>query len=216
MLQDNKVVNSLNVKSEFKAEATEKETGFFFSQNRLLIYFLKIAVILSPLIYLLLWNVIIRSGFQPIWQQILQMLSASSGANWANVHVAAQPEAIVWRMGVIPVYWSKVGNLSPYHNVFSLFYVAYLSISVFKTGRIRSLKLQSLRSTLSYENMKRFWVVFGLIAFLTTSFSTIPFFSDLFFLTYYFVYIASIALAPLSLYLYWKKRKERTQNFSEI
>jgi len=207
MLQDKGVVNSLNGKGESEAEATRKVTKVSFSHSRVLTYFMKIAVIISPLIYLVLWNVIIRSGFQPIWQQILQILSASSGANWANVHVAAQPEAIVWRMGVIPVYWSRVGDLYPYHNAFSLFYAAYLSISVFKVERIRGLKLQSLRSALSYENMKRFWVVFGLVAFLTTSFSTMPFFSDLFFLAYYFIYIASIALAPLSLYLYWKKRK---------
>ena len=212
MSQNNRDPSRADIQKYTTTDFTGKRPKYIAFTGRARTYLVKVAVLISPIIYLFLWNMVIRHGFPSILKQFLRVISFSSSANWANVQVAAYPEVVVWRMKVIPIYWSRVGNLSPYHTLFSLFYLVYVSNSIVKIGRMKmggmkNFRLKKIGNIVNFGNVKKFWIVFGVIAFLTTSFSTFPFFSDLFVLAYYFAYLVSFAVAPISLYLFWKKRK---------
>jgi hypothetical protein len=107
-------------------------------------------------------------------------------------------------MRFIPVYWSKVGNLMPYHTLFSVAYIFYIAVTFFRVGRM-GLNIKDKITSINYNTIKKFWLIFGVIAFLTTSFSTVAILSDLFALIYYFAYIISLPMVPITLYV-WNRR----------
>lgn len=187
--------------------------------NRLPLFILKATLIFSPFFYISLWNHIIRHGLLFKIGSILRLASSVIfSQDMAKVHVSAYPEAVVWRMGFIPTYWSKIGDLTPYHYLFSFGYFFYIATLIYQAGWVKSLNIQKILTLIDFEFVKKFWLVFGVIAFLTTSLSSVAFLSDLLALVYYFIYIISLPMVPLSIYI-WSRRKkrfERKLNTSEV
>jgi hypothetical protein len=174
------------------------------SAGRVRKYLLSIIVIISPVFYVILWNLIIRYDLLSIIKIPFRYLTTTFFQTWAEVRLGAHPEAIVWRMRVIPVYWSKVGNLMPYHTLFSVAYIFYIAVTFFRVGRM-GLNFKEKITSINYNTVKKFWLIFGVIAFLTTSLSTVAFLSDLFALIYYFTYLISLPMVPLTVYV-WNRR----------
>jgi hypothetical protein len=161
-------------------------------------------VIISPVFYIILWNLIIRYDLLSIIKIPFRYLTTTFFQTWAEVRLGAHPEAVVWRMRFIPVYWSKVGNLMPYHTLFSVAYIFYIAVTFFRVGRM-GLNFKDKITSINYNTIKKFWLIFGVIAFLTTSLSTVAILSDLFALIYYFVYLISLPMVPLTVYV-WNRR----------
>jgi hypothetical protein len=174
---------------------------------------LRLVLLLSPLFYVLLWNLVIRYNLTAILDLTFRLISSSASQEWAKVQVSAFPEVVVWRMRVIPIYWSEYGNLSAFHTLFSIAYLFYLATSLLQLGRIRNLNVPRRLSFLDLSFVKKFWLAFGAIAFLTTSLSEVAFLADLLALIYYVLYLVSLPMAPISLYIWWKKggKKETAQ-----
>lgn len=168
-------------------------------------YAVKFILIISPVLYVLLWNLIVRYQLLSIITLPFRMISSPVTQEWAKIRVGASAEVVVWRRGIIPAYWSKMGDLTPFHTVFSIAYLFYISTNIFKVGRIKNLKTVKGLAFLNFAFVKKFWLVFGLIAFLTTSLSTVAILSDLLALIYYVAYLISLPMAPITLYLYGKR-----------
>jgi hypothetical protein len=169
---------------------------------------LRSILVASPLIYVLLWNLIVKHHLLSLIMLPFRLISSSVTAEWAKVQVGARPEAVVWRMGTIPVYWSEIGNLQPFHTLFSATYLFYIATSIFPMGWILNLNIQKKITFLNFNFVKRFWLGFGVIAFLTTTLSTVAFVADLLSLIYYVMYLVSLPMVPISLYLWGKKAKK--------
>ncbi len=174
------------------------------SASRARKHLLSIIVIISPVFYIILWNLIIRYDLLSIIKIPFRYLTTTFFQTWAEVRLGAHPEAVVWRMRFIPVYWSKVGNLMPYHTIFSVAYIFYIAVTFFRVGRM-GLNFKDKITSINYNTIKKFWLIFGVIAFLTTSLSTVAILSDLFALIYYFAYLISLPMVPITLYL-WNRR----------
>jgi hypothetical protein len=174
------------------------------SASRARKYLLSIIVIISPVFYIILWNLIIRYDLLSIIKIPFRYLTTTFFQTWAEVRLGAHPEAVVWRMRFIPVYWSKVGNLMPYHTLFSVAYIFYIAVTFFRVGRM-GLNFKEKITSINYNTIKKFWLIFGVIAFLTTSLSTVAILSDLFALIYYFAYLISLPMVPITLYV-WNRR----------
>ncbi len=168
------------------------------------------ALLISPILYVALWTTVIQGDLLSMMRLPFRLVSSAFTGQLVNVQVSARPDVVVWRGGWMPVYWSKLGNLSFYHGVFSLGYAVYLGTSVYKLG-VRRLRNRALRKIgfPDLEAIKKFWIVFGVIAFLTTSMSTISVLSDLIAFVYYVIYLVGLPLAPFSVYLWWKIRNKR-------
>ena len=169
---------------------------------------LSIIVIISPVFYIILWNLIIRYDLLSIIRIPFRYLTTTFFQTWAEVRVGAHPEAVVWRMRFIPVYWSKVGSLMPYHTLFSVAYIFYIAVTFFRVGRM-GLNFKEKITGINYNTVKKFWLIFGVIAFLTTSLSTVAILSDLFALIYYFVYLISLPMVPISVYIWYNRSKSQ-------
>ena len=167
-------------------------------------YAVKFILITSPVLYVLLWNLIVRYQLLSIITLPFRMITSPVTQEWAKVQVGATAEVVVWRRGIIPAYWSKMGDLTPFHTVFSIAYLFYIATSIFRVGR-KSLKTPKRLAFLNFNFVKKFWLVFGIIAFLTTSLSTVVILSDLLALIYYVAYLISLPMAPITLYLYGKR-----------
>ena len=192
-----------------------RDSKFQSYTNRLPTYMLKTTLIISPFIYIFLWILIIRHGLLYNLGSIFRLASSTIfPQEMAKVHVSAYPEVVVWRMRIIPIYWSRLGDLTPYHYLYSLAYFFYIANMIFQVGRIKSLNIQKILTFLNFEFVKKFWLVFGVIAFLTTSLSSVAILSDLLALIYYFIYIVSLPMVPISLYI-WNKRKKKLGKKSE-
>ncbi len=175
-------------------------------------YGVKAALLLSPILYVALWTTVIQGDLLSMMRLPFRLVSSAFTGELVNVQVSARPDVVVWRGGWMPVYWSKLGDLTFYHGVFSIGYVVYLGTSAYKLG-IRRLGTRALERIdfLDLETIKKFWVVFGVIAFLTTSMSTISILADLIAFIYYVIYLVGLPLAPFSVYLWWKIRNKREQ-----
>jgi hypothetical protein len=175
-------------------------------------YGVKAALLLSPILYVALWTTVIQGDLLSMMRLPFRLVSSAFTGELVKVQVSARPDVVVWRGGWMPVYWSKLGDLTFYHGVFSIGYVVYLGTSVYKLG-IRRLGTRALERIdfLDLETIKKFWVVFGVIAFLTTSMSTISILADLIAFVYYVIYLVGLPLAPFSVYLWWKIRNKREQ-----
>jgi hypothetical protein len=170
-------------------------------------YGVRAAILLSPILYVALWTTVIQGDILSMIRFPLRLVSSAFTGEMANVHVSARPDVVVWRGGWMPVYWSKLGDLTPYHGLFSIGYIVYLGASVYKLGMKRfRIKALERATFLDLDIVKKFWIVFGIVAFLTTSLSTIAILADLIALVYYLIYLVGLPLAPFSLYLWWKKR----------
>jgi len=163
-------------------------------------------MIISPVFYVILWNLIIRYDLLSIIKIPFRYLTTTFFQTWAEVRLGAHPEAVVWRMRFIPVYWSKVGNLMPYHTLFSVAYIFYIAVTFFRVGRM-GLNFKDKITSINYNTIKKFWLIFGVIAFLFTSLSTIAILSELFGLIYSFLYLVSLPMAPISVYIWYKQSK---------
>jgi len=172
----------------------------------------RLVLIASPLIYVTLWNLVIRNDLLSMLGLPFRLFSNSMPQEWARVHVSARPEVVVWRRGLIPVYWSDLGNLVPFHQLFSLGYIFIIASTMFNMRRELNLNIKDRFAFLNLSTIKKFWLFFGIIAFLTTSLSTVAFLSDLLSLVYYVVYLAALPLVPLSLYLWGKNAKESEES----
>ncbi len=173
-------------------------------------YGVKAALLLSPILYVALWTTVIQGDLLSMMRFPFRLVSSAFTGELVNVQVSARPDVVVWRGGWMPVYWSKLGDLTFYHGVFSIGYVLYLGTSVYKLG-MRRLGMRAFER-IGFEDLeaiKKFWVVFGVIAFLTTSMSTISVLSDLIAFVYYIIYLVGLPLAPFSVYLWWKIRNKR-------
>ena len=184
------------------------------STSRARKYLFEIIMIFSPIIYLLAWNLIIRYDLLSIIKIPFRYLSSTLFYTWAEVHVSAHAEVIVWRMRIIPMYWSKIGNLTPYHTIYSIAYLLYIATTFLKVGRI-SMNFRKKITDINLNTVKKFWLVFGMIAFLTTSFSTVALLSDLFALIYYFTYLISLPMVPISIYIWYKQSKSEKKSNQE-
>jgi len=171
-------------------------------------YIAKLLLLLSPVFYVLGWNMIIRYRLHSIIQIPFRILTSGGVQEWARVQVGAYPEAVVWRVRVIPVYWSEVGNLIPFHNLFILVYLFYIASSIFKLRRVGNMGITKRLSFLDFKFVKKFWLVFGVLAFLTTSLSTVVIIADLLALVYYIAYLISLPMVPISLYLWGSKDRK--------
>ena len=162
--------------------------------------------------YVLGWNMVIRYRLHSIIQIPFRIIASGSVQEWARVQVGAYPEAVVWRMRVIPVYWSEMGNLIPFHNMYMLVYLFYIVSSIFKLRRVGNLGITKRLGFLDFQFVKKFWVVFGILAFLTTSLSTVIILADLLALVYYLAYLISLPMVPISLYLWGSKDRKSGKN----
>jgi membrane protein implicated in regulation of membrane protease activity len=81
--------------------------------------------------------------------------------------------------------------------------------------RGKSLETLKKITSVNFDLIKRFWFAFGIIAFLTTSLSTVSILSDLLALIYYLAYIISLPMVPLSIYI-WRKNTKRIEKQSDI
>ena len=167
----------------------------------------RLVLIASPLIYIALWNLVIRNDLLSMLRIPFRLFSYSMSQEWAKVHVSARPEVVVWRRGFIPVYWSDLGNLIPFHQLFSLGYLFYIAFTMFNMKGELNLNIKDRFAFLNLGTIKKFWLFFGIVAFLTTSLSTVAFLADLLSLVYYVAYLAALPLVPLSLYLWGKNAK---------
>ena len=172
-------------------------------------YVAKALLLLSPVLYVLGWNMVIRYRLHSIIQIPFRMLVSGGVQEWARVSVGAVPEAVVWRMRVIPVYWSEIGSLIPFHNLFMLVYLFYTASSIFKLRRVGNLGITKRLGFLNFKFVKKFWLIFGVLAFLTTSLSTVVILADLLALVYYLAYLISLPMVPISLYL-WGSRDRKS------
>jgi len=109
-------------------------------------------------------------------------------------------------MRFIPVYWSKIGNLSPYHTLFSIAYLFYIAVTFLNVGRI-GMNFKNKITNINLNTVKKFWLIFGVIAFLFTSLSTVAILSELFGLIYSFLYLVSLPMAPISVYIWYNQSK---------
>ena len=175
-------------------------------------YVAKVLLLLSPALYILGWNMVIRYRLHSIIQIPFRMLVTSGVQEWARVSVGAVPEAVVWRMRVIPVYWSEIGSLIPFHNLFMLVYLFYTASSIFKLRRAGNLGITKRLGFLDFTFVKKFWLIFGVLAFLTTSLSTVVILADLLALVYYLAYLISLPMVPISLYLWGSKDRKSGKN----
>jgi hypothetical protein len=175
-------------------------------------YIAKLVLILSPVLYVLGWNMVIRYRLHSIIQIPFRMLASGGVQEWAKVQVGAHPEAVVWRMRYIPVYWSEIGSLIPIHNLFILVYLFYIATSIFKLGRVGKLGITRRLSFLDFNFVKKFWLIFGILAFLTTSLSTVVILADLLALIYYVAYLISLPMVPISLYLWGSRDRKSGKN----
>jgi len=171
-------------------------------------YVAKALLLLSPVLYVLGWNMVIRYRLHSIIQIPFRMLVTGGVLEWARVSVGAYPEAIVWRMRVIPVYWSEIGNLIPFHNLFMLVYLFYIASSIFRLRKVGNLGITKRLGFLDFKFVKKFWLIFGVLAFLTTSLSTVVILADLLALVYYIAYLISLPMVPISLYLWGSKGRK--------
>lgn len=171
-------------------------------------YVAKVLLLLSPVLYVLGWNMVIRYRLHSIIQIPFRMLVSGGVQEWARVSVGAVPEAVVWRMRVIPVYWSEIGSLIPFHNLFMLVYLFYTASSIFKLRRVGNLGITKRIGFLNFKFVKKFWLIFGVLAFLTTSLSTVVILADLLALVYYIAYLISLPMVPISLYLWGSKDRK--------
>ena len=176
------------------------------SASRARKYLLRIIIIVFPVIYIFIWNLIIRYDLISIIKIPFRYLASTFFQTWAEVHVSAHPEAIVWRMRFIPVYWSKTGNLSPYHTLFSIAYLFYIAVTFLNVGRI-GMNFKNKITNINLNTVKKFWLIFGVIAFLFTSLSTVAILSELFGLIYSFLYLVSLPMAPISVYIWYNQSK---------
>ena len=161
------------------------------------------------MLYVLGWNMVIRYRLHSIIQIPFRALVSGGVQEWARVSVGAYPEAVVWRMRYIPVYWSEIGSLIPFHNLFILVYLFYIASSIFKLRRVGDLAIKKRLGFLDFKFVKKFWLFFGILAFLTTSLSTVVILADLLALVYYVAYLISLPMVPISLYL-WGSRDRKT------
>ncbi len=171
-------------------------------------YVAKVLFLLSPVLYVLGWNMIIRYRLHSIIQIPFRILASGGVQEWAKVSVGAYPEAVVWRMRVIPVYWSEIGSLIPFHNLFMLVYLFYIASSIFKLRRVGNLGIKKRLGFLDFTFVNKFWLIFGVLAFLTTSLSTVVILADLLALVYYLAYLISLPMVPISLYLWGSKDRK--------
>ena len=171
-------------------------------------YVVKVLLLLSPVLYVLGWNMVIRYRLHSIIQIPFRMLVTGGVQEWARVSVGAVPEAVVWRMRVIPVYWSEIGSLIPFHNLFMLVYLFYIASSIFRLRRVGNLGIRKRLSFLNYNFVKKFWLVFGILAFLTTSSYPFVVLTDLFSLVYLIGYLIAFPMVLISLYLWGKENRK--------
>ena len=71
-----------------------------------------------------------------------------------------------------------------------------------------SLNYSDVKKSINFNTIKNFWILYGLIAFMTTTFSYLPVFQDILTVIYLVFYVLSIIITPISLYLYWKNRSQ--------
>ena len=84
--------------------------------------------------------------------------------------------------------------------------------SVLNLRRVGSLGITKRISFLDFKFVKKFWLVFGILAFLTTSLSTVVILADLLALVYYVAYLISLPMVPISLYLWGKRDRKSGKN----
>jgi hypothetical protein len=91
------------------------------------VYFLAVAI------YVLVWQNIVSWAIPSSSTAFSQPnLSAVSGSN-QTVPVSAVAEMVVYRYGFLPVYWSRIGDLTAYHTAFfSLSTVCLLTACILK------------------------------------------------------------------------------------
>ena len=103
---------------------------------------LKIIPLFSPLIYLFLWNIIIRYDLISTWKGASEIVSGVVG-NEANIQASTSVEVIHWRMWIIPLYWSKIGKLTFFHNIFAAIYFLYVLFLIYKVVVARKLQIRA-------------------------------------------------------------------------
>ena len=185
-------------------------------RHRFFRYGMRATLLLSPILYFVLWDTVIRSDLLSMMSLPFRFFTNTLTGEMARVQVSASPEVVLWRGGWMPVYWSKLGDLTPYHGVFSLAYIIYLGSSIYKQG-MRIVRAPSIRNSIrSPETIQKFWIAFGVVAFLTTSLSTVAILAELLSIIYFLIYIVALPLVPLSSYLWWKRRKTREKSVNEL
>ena len=105
---------------------------------------LKFIPLFSPLIYLFLWNIIIRYDLISMWKGASEIVSGVVG-NEANIQASTSVEVIHWRMWIIPLYWSKIGKLTFFHNVFAAIYFLYVLFLIYKVVVTPKLQMRAQR-----------------------------------------------------------------------
>jgi hypothetical protein len=96
-------------------------------------------------LYILLWRGIV-SGFIPLSiSSSSANFSSSIGSN-QTLAISASAEMIVYRYGFLPVYWSRIGDLTVYHQIcFSLLTFELVAASVLKYKRLTFPKQKLLK-----------------------------------------------------------------------
>jgi hypothetical protein len=77
-------------------------------------------------VYIILWDAVI-SGTIPLFTQTGTSPTASSNSTDQSLNIQTTVEMKIYRYGFFPVYWSRIGDLTGYHQA----YFAILTIGLF-------------------------------------------------------------------------------------
>ena len=173
----------------------------------------KSTVLLFPLIYIIAWNIIVRYNVPSLFYTVSSGATeqVSIGLPSASVSPKTKVEVTHWRYRVLPLYWSEIGDLSPYHRLFTGIYFLYILFLTYRGVNGRNMGTFKLKQLISLEALKKYWMIFGILAFLTTSLSFYEsFMLDLFLLVYYCGYVLGIPIGFISIAVLVSKRFKRT------
>ena len=189
--------------------STNNGARFQIAINERLDIIKKILIIFSPIFYLGILNVIIRYDIFSLWKQLIHISTTKSSSLLTNVRVGAHPEVVVWRMKLIPIYWSRIGNLHMFHNIFLVVYFGCVIKMFFLNGYSFGRLNFNIKNIFTFDKIKKFWIFFGIVAFITSTFSYFPILNELFMIIYSLLYFISIIITPITIYFYWVNRSDK-------
>jgi len=73
-------------------------------------------ILILCFLYLLAWNVIIRFNLLPEIPFFIEKVPKEGTKE--KIAITERVEIIIMRYGFLPVYWTRIGNLMPFHHAF--------------------------------------------------------------------------------------------------
>jgi hypothetical protein len=111
------------------------------------VYFLAVAIyVLVLFLYILTWQGIVAGVIPLSFSSSSTSSFSSSASSNQTLTISASAEMIIYRYGFLPVYWSRIGDLTVYHQIcFSLLTFELVAASVLKYKRLTFPKQKLLK-----------------------------------------------------------------------